>query len=111
MKLGCRGQLPTQIGRGIDEIPVLAVAAYRNRGLGAFELGIFASRFSANRTSAIPLRNSASRRGAQDDDAKHDPSLLEMRTPTNAKRQRQKHFEVDTGARHIPAIGNASRPE
>ena len=28
--------------------------------------------------SAIPLRNAASRRGAQDDDAKHDPSPGEL---------------------------------
>ena len=32
------------------------------------------SRLSANRTTAIPLRNPTTRRGAQDDDAKHDPS-------------------------------------
>ena len=32
------------------------------------------SRFPANRTSAIPLRNTTTCRGAQDDDAKHDPS-------------------------------------
>src|SRR3981189_31403 len=80
MKLRRRSQLLAQIGRGIDEIPGLGVAAYRNRGLGASEFGIFASRLPANRTSAIPLRNSASRRGAQDDDAKHGPSLLDIPT-------------------------------
>jgi hypothetical protein len=32
------------------------------------------TRFPANRTSAIPLRNTTTCRGAQDDDAKHDPS-------------------------------------
>src|SRR3954469_5640362 len=90
MKLRRRGQLLAQIGRGIDEVPVLAVAAYRDRGLGASEFGSFASRFPANRTSAIPLRNPAPRGGAQDDDAKHDPPLPETRTlNTHSKRERQ----------------------
>jgi hypothetical protein len=34
----------------------------------------------ANRTSAIPLRNATTRRGAQDDDAKHDPSPGDSQT-------------------------------
>jgi hypothetical protein len=80
MKLRRRDQLLAQIGRGIDEEPVLIIAAYRDRGLGAPEFGIFVSRFPANRTSAIPLRNTTTCRGAQDDDAKHDPSLLEITT-------------------------------
>jgi hypothetical protein len=35
---------------------------------------MFASCCQAHRTSAIPLRDTAACRGAQDDDAKHDPS-------------------------------------
>ena len=80
MKLRRRDQLLAQIGRGVDQEPVLAVGADRDRGLGALEFGMFASRRPANRTSAIPLRNAATCRGAQDDDAKHDPSPGEFKT-------------------------------
>ena len=74
MKLRGRDQLLAQIGRGIDQEPVLAVGADRNRSLGASEFGMLVPRCPANRTSAIPLRNTTTCRGAQDDDAKHDPS-------------------------------------
>ncbi len=74
VKLRRRDQLLAQIGRGVDQKPVRAVGADRDRGLGAPQFGIFASRLPAHRTSAIPLRNAAAGRGAQDDDAKHDPS-------------------------------------
>src|ERR1019366_10400268 len=66
-------QLLAQIGGGIDQKPVIAIGADRNRGLGALKFRI-GSRRQANRTSAIPLRNATTCRGAQDDDAKHDPS-------------------------------------
>jgi hypothetical protein len=52
---------------------VRIISADRNRSLGALVLAV-ASRSLANRTSAIPLRNTTTCRGAQDDDAKHDPS-------------------------------------
>jgi len=42
--------------------------------LRASEFGMFATGGAAHLASAIPLRNAASCRGAQDDDAKHDPS-------------------------------------
>ena len=74
VKLRRRDQLLAQIGRRIDQKPVIAVGADRDRGLGALKLGMFGSRCPANRTAAIPLRNATTRRGAQDDDAKHDPS-------------------------------------
>src|SRR5258708_5639606 len=73
MKLWRRDQLLAQIWRRIDEIPVRIIGADRNRSLGALVLGI-GPRGSANRTSAIPLRDTTTCRGAQDDDAKHDPS-------------------------------------
>ena len=81
MQLRRRNKLLAQVGRGVDEKPVLAVGADRDRALGARKFRIFASRCPANRTSAIPLRNTTTCRGAQDDDAKHDPSLLEYARP------------------------------
>jgi hypothetical protein len=57
---------------------VIAVGADRDRGLGALKLGMLGSRGPTNRAAAIPLRNATTCRGAQDDDAKHDPSLLEI---------------------------------
>jgi hypothetical protein len=57
---------------------VIAVGADRDRGLRAPEFGMLGSRCPAHRTSAIPLRDTAACRRAQDDDAKHDPSLLEV---------------------------------
>ena len=80
MKLRRRDQLLAQIGRRIDQEPVLAVGADRDRSLGALKFGMLGSRRPANRTSAIPLRNTATGRGAQDDDAKHDPSPGEFQT-------------------------------
>jgi hypothetical protein len=35
---------------------------------------MIASRFAAHLASTVPLRNATACRGAQDDDAKHDPS-------------------------------------
>jgi hypothetical protein len=53
---------------------VIAIGTDCDRSLRALKLGMFGSRGLANRTAAIPLRNTTTRRGAQDDDAKHDPS-------------------------------------
>src|ERR1700722_2725023 len=74
MKFWGRDQLLAQIGRRIDQEPVIAVGADRDRGLGAPEFRMLVSRFPANRTAAIPLRDTTTSRGAQDDDAKHDSS-------------------------------------
>jgi hypothetical protein len=74
VKLRRRDQLLAQIGRRIDQKPVIAIGADRNRSLSALQFGMFGSRDPANRTSAVPLRNATPCRGAQDDDAKHDPS-------------------------------------
>src|ERR1700733_12845286 len=74
VKLRCGDQLLTQIRRGIDQKPVLVIGADRNRSLGASKFGMLGSRDPANPASAIPLRNPTTCRGAQDDDAKHDPS-------------------------------------
>ena len=74
VKLRRCGQLLAQVGRGIDQEPVLAVGADRDRSLRARKLRMFATCHPADRTSAIPLRNAAACRRAQDDDAKHDPS-------------------------------------
>src|SRR4051794_20117228 len=49
---------------------MLIIGANGDRGLGALNFWI-ASRYLANLTSAIPLRNATTCRGAQDDDAKH----------------------------------------
>src|SRR6266446_1208718 len=87
MKLRRRDQLLAQVRRRVDEIPVGAVGAEGDRSLGALQFGIVASCFPAHRTSAIPLRNAATCRGAQDDDAKHDPSPgYSKRLDTNATR-------------------------
>src|SRR5256885_12288795 len=74
MKLRRCNQLLAQIRRCIDQKPVLAVGTDRDRCLDALKLGMFGSRCPANRTSAIPLRNATTCRGAEDDDAKHDSS-------------------------------------
>jgi hypothetical protein len=74
VKLWRCDQLLAQIGRRIDQEPVIAVGADRDRSLGALKLGMLGSRCQANRATAIPLRNATTCRGAQDDDAKHDPS-------------------------------------
>src|SRR5260370_15431434 len=97
MKLWRRDQLLAQIGRRIDQKPVTAIGADRNRSLGAPEFGMFGSRRLANRTSAIPLRNTTTGRGAQDDDAKHDPSPGDSR-----------YFEGGRRHDHGPMIGNVS---
>src|SRR5690348_4259666 len=74
MKLRGCDQLLAQIRGGIDQEPVLAVAADCDRGLRALEFGMFATRLAAHLAAAIPLRYAAAGRSAQDDDAKHDPS-------------------------------------
>src|SRR6266478_1472761 len=100
MKLRRRDQLLAQIGRRIDQKPVTAIGADRNRSLGALELGMFGSRCQANQTFAIPLRNTTTGRDAEDDDAKHDPS------PGDSK-----YFEGGRRHNHDPTIGNVSRLE
>src|SRR5258708_17880459 len=100
MKLRRRDQLLAQIGRRIDQEPVIAIGADRNRGLGALKFGVLGSRYPAHRTSAIPLRYATTRRGAQDDDAKHDPSPGD----TNVSK-------VDTGNEPAPAIRSLLRGE
>ena len=110
VKLRGRDQLLAQVGRGVDQKPVRAVGADRDRGLGALQFGMFVSRSPANRTSAIPLRNATTCRGAQDDDAKHDSSpgafqSLDIRTKI------RKAQKVDTRQCHAPAIRNVSRPK
>ena len=45
-----------------------------DRSLGGPEFGMLGSCFPANLAAAIPLRHTTAGRGAQDDDAKHDPS-------------------------------------
>src|ERR1700742_4816786 len=74
MKLRRRGQLLPQIRRGIDQEPVVAVGADGNRSLRALKFWVLGSRGLTHRTAAIPLRNATTCRGAQDDDAQHDPS-------------------------------------
>ena len=74
VKLLGRDQLLAQVGRSVDEKPVLAVSADSDRGLRASELGMFATRLPAYLATAIPLRHAAAGSSAQDDDAKHDPS-------------------------------------
>src|ERR1700733_14633556 len=93
VKLRCGDQLLTQIRRGIDQKPVLVIGADRNRSLGALKFGMLGSRDPANPASAIPLRNPTACRGAQDDDAKHDPS------PGNSKAFSSKASKVDTSTR------------
>src|SRR5262249_53069554 len=66
--------LLAQVGRGVDQKPVLAVGADRDRRLRAAELWMSVAGLPAYLASAVPLRNTAACRGAQDDDAKHDPS-------------------------------------
>jgi hypothetical protein len=100
MKLRRRDQLLAQIGRRIDQEPVIAIGADCNRGLGALKFGVLGSRYPAHRTSAIPLRYATTCRGAQDDDAKHDPSPGD----TNVSK-------VDTGHKPAPAIRSRLRRE
>src|ERR1700693_975892 len=99
VKLRCRDQLLTQIRRGIDQKPVLVIGADRNRSLGALKFGMLGSRYPANPTSAIPLRNATARRGAQDDDAQHYPS------PGYSNALISKASKVATGIGALPTSG------
>ncbi len=74
MKLRDCDHLLAQVGGGVDQVPMRSVGADRDRGLGAAQFGIFVACLPAHLASAIPLRNTAACRGAEDDDAKHDPS-------------------------------------
>src|SRR5262249_16123088 len=74
MQLRCCEHLLAQVGGGVDQEPVFAVGTDGNRGLGAPEFGMIVSRGPADQASTVPLWNTAARRRAQDDDAKHDPS-------------------------------------
>src|SRR6202043_1437043 len=109
MKPWCRDQLLAHVGRCIDEIPVRVISADRNRSLGAL-LRPVTSRGLANRTSAIPLRNTATCRGAQDDDAKHDPSPGDCKARFQSFRI-PKASKVDTGMVTNPRSGSWSRLE
>nr|BCE68302.1 hypothetical protein XF6B_71010 [Bradyrhizobium diazoefficiens] len=53
---------------------MLTVAAEGDRGLGSQELIADGTGRAATFAATIPLRHSAASPGAQDDDAKHDPS-------------------------------------
>src|SRR4051812_40057451 len=72
MQLRCGDRLLAQIGRSVDQEPVFAVGADRNRCLGVLRPAV-ACRM-ADRATAIPLWNAAACRGSQNDDAKHDSS-------------------------------------
>jgi len=54
--------------------------------LRALKLRMIRPRRPAYRASAIPLRNAAAGRGAQDDDAKHDPSPGDPRQDKGGRR-------------------------
>src|SRR3954471_14560515 len=100
MQLRRCGQLLAQIGRRVDEKPVVAVGADRDRRLGACQSGI-AARLPANRTAAIPLRNPATGCGAQDDDAKHgsSPGIQTSSRQTPELTQSRDQERVTSGAR------------
>src|SRR3954463_8899941 len=74
MKLWGCDQLMPQIRGCVDQKPVFAIGADRDRSLGALKFRLSGSRAAAHPTSDIPLRYTTARRGAQDDDPKHDPS-------------------------------------
>src|SRR3954471_9107961 len=67
-------QLLAEVGGGVDQEPMLAVATEGDRGLGPLQLLAVFTGCPAALAAAIPLRHSAAGCGAQDDDAKHDPS-------------------------------------
>src|SRR5262245_45814819 len=107
MKLGGGDQLLPQVGRGVDEKPMCAVGAERDRGLRAPQFRLVASRGPAHLATAIPLWNAAARRSAQDDDAKHDPSP--RRSLTFAV---PRYYEGGHQHAHVSlSPGNASRPK
>jgi hypothetical protein len=81
---------------------VRAVGAERNGSLGAPELGPFGSRHPANRTAAIPLRHAPTSRGAQDDDAKHEPVSWKFRRFGNQSTFNKNAAKVDTRTATIP---------
>ena len=92
-------QLLAEVGGGVDQKPVLAVASEGDRGLGPLQLlAVFTGRPAAL-AAAIPLRHSAAGCGAQDDDAKHDPS------PGDSKAFMFKASKADTGVLTIPRSG------
>jgi len=80
VKLRRADQLLAQVGRGIDQEPVGAIGAEGDGSLRALQFRVVGPRGPAHLASAIPLRNTAAGRCAQDDDAKHDPSPGSSRT-------------------------------
>src|ERR1700759_5622036 len=94
---GC-DQLLAQGGGGIDQEPVLAVGADRDRGLRASAFRMLAARLPAHFATAIPLRYAAAGGCAQDGDAKHDPSPDETETGQQIPRRW-------TPVRHAPDQG------
>jgi hypothetical protein len=74
--------LLAQIGRGIDQKPVVPVGTDCDGGLGALKFSVPGSRGLTHLAAAIPLRDATTCRGAQDDDAKHDPSPENLKPVT-----------------------------
>src|SRR3954449_3705715 len=72
MQLRRGDQLLAQIGRSVNQQPVFAIGADRNRCLSALNPTVACR--PADRATAIPLWNAAACRGSQNDDAKHDSS-------------------------------------
>jgi tetratricopeptide (TPR) repeat protein len=72
-RMQCRRrlQLGAQIGRGIEQHPVLAVSRNGEARLGAWlDAFVAGPGEAANRTSAIPLRKASTRRGTDNDGGK-----------------------------------------
>ena len=69
VKLRCRDNLLAQIRRGVDQKPVFAVGADRNRGLGRLQFRLRTAGRATDLAITIPLRNTTARRSPENDDA------------------------------------------
>src|SRR5690606_36433546 len=88
MQRGGRGDLLAQVGRGVDEEPVLAIGADGGRGHVGGEVGPAVARIGAIGAAAVPLRNAAACRGTEYDNPDHEPETATGKSLTCAWRKR-----------------------
>jgi len=86
MELRRRDHLLAQIGRRVDQEPVIAIRADRQRRLGASKVTI-GKGGATNGAAAIPLRHAAAGRRSKNDDAHHrEPPLAKEIRPMHQAR-------------------------
>ena len=82
------GNLLAQIGRGVDQKPVLAVGTDGDRSLVAADIELARARITAVVAAAIPLRHAAACRGTEYEDFSHSGKPRQAKSTTCALRRR-----------------------